>query len=169
LSDGKTYTNLLLKYDLLNNKFLFKNKDSVYEFLDVLQQVTIADTDTSFKRDFLIFEKINNKVDKSKKNFFAQILCNGKVKLYKQHSKKIDGQNLNNGIYASTKRIVDHYSFWANVKNENFPIKINKNSFEEITWDKKEELKSYIIKNHLKLTQEKDFIIAINYYNNLIK
>ena len=169
LTDGKSYANILLKYDVLNNKFLFNHKDSTYEFLDVLQQVTIVDTGTSFNNDFLIFEKINSKIDKIKAGSFVQILCNGNIKLYKHHSKKIEGQNFNNGINTSIKRIVDHYSFWATVKNESFPIKINKNSLEEITWDKKEELKSYIIKNHLKLNKEKDFTIAIKYYNNLIK
>ena len=169
LTDGKSYGNILLKYDVLNNKFLFNNKDSIYEFLDVLQQVTIADTSNSLNNEYLIFQKINNKVDKIKAGSFVQILCNGKVKLYKQHFKKIEGQNVDNGIYTSTKRIVDYSSFWVGVNNEMFPIKLNRSSLEQLPLDKKEEIKNYISKKQLKLNKEKDFTLAIIYYNKLIE
>ena len=166
LTNGKLYANIKLKFDVLNNKFLFYKNDSVYEFLDVLQKVILIDS-ASPNKDYIIFEKINNTTDKIKAGTFVQVLSTGKIFLFKQISKKITGENFSNGINTTTRRIVEYSGSWATVSNQTFPIKLNEKYLDDLTSDKKEELKKYIQQNQLKINKEKDFIAAVNYYNQI--
>ncbi len=74
---------------------------------------------------------------------------------------------MNNELFSTEKKIVDHNSFWTILNNENVAIKLNSHSLEELTNDKKEEVQRFIKSKKINPRSEDDFAAALTYYNSI--
>ena len=167
LSNENKLDNLKLKFDVLHNKFLFNRNDSTYEFADDVKEIRIMDEDEKEGNKQLIFEKVINANDKILAGTFVQVLSAGKITLLKYISKRIEGENFTNGIITSKKQIVSHNSYWVTVSSKTTPVKLNSHSLEELTSDKKDEMQKFVKAAKLNAKNEKDFALAIAYYNSI--
>ena len=167
LSNENKLDNLKLKFDILHNIFLFNKNDSTYEFADDVKEIRIMNEDEKVGNQQLVFEKVINSNDKIPSGTFVQVLSAGKITLLKYFSKRIEGENFTNGIITSKKQIVSHNSNWVTVNNETIPVKLNSHSLEELTSDKKDEMQKFVKAAKLNAKNEKDFALAIAYYNSI--
>jgi len=150
-----------LKFNALNNKFYFNRNDSVYELPDNVTEVRFNNTEGGK----ISFRKITSTDNRMKMIVFVQVLCSGKVPLYKQYTKRIEGDNFNNGIIVTQKKIVAYNSLWTIINNKMVAVKANKHFLEELTADKKEEVNNFVTAKKLNVKNEKDFAAAIERYN----
>ena len=165
LYNGSEYDNVMLRFNTLKNIFYFNRNDSVFELPDDATEVSLKNTaDNGNELDFKKIISTDNKLPMAA---FVQVLSNGKVPLYKQYIKRIEGDNFSNGLITTKKTIVDHNSLWTIKNNETLPVKLNSRSLEEITFDKKDQVLNFVKTKKLNIKNEKDFAEAITYYNSI--
>jgi hypothetical protein len=160
------YDNVMLKYNTVKDKFYFNRNDSIYELPDDVIEVRIKE-DEYFTDDThdMKFKKVLNGTDKVKEGSFVQVLCVGRVSLFKQYIKRVEGENFTNGIFATVKQIVSHNNLWATVSDQTIAIKPNSHFLEKLTADKTSEIQNLIKSRKLNIKDEKNFATAIAYYN----
>ena len=164
LYNNSFFDNVLLKFDVLRNKLFFNRNDTAYELLDDITAIKLkAPTDEG---DTVEFRKIITG-DKKESELFVQVLCKGKLPLYKQYFKRIEGENFTNGIVTKERKIVDYVYYWTIVNNVSTPVILNAHSLQELTADKTAEMQNFIRTKNINPKKEKQFAAAINYYNSL--
>ncbi|HVZ97396.1 MAG TPA: hypothetical protein VG847_11005 [Chitinophagaceae bacterium] len=161
LNNGEKYLVEKINFDALAQKFLYMYHDTMFEFGDNVQKITVhdnsADNPVMVFRDDIDPESVN----------FVQMLDSGKVTIFAHIDKKPEGENYSNGIVNNIRKYTVHKTTYALVKKEATPVKFDASSLEELTADKAGEMKSYIKENRLKVKKETDFLKAITYYNSL--
>ena len=163
LNNGDVFTNIRLKFDAVKSKFYFNRNDTIFELMDNVTEVVLSNTDD----EMMDFRKIISSDGKNSVTTFARVLSSGKIPLYKEYSKKIEGENFTNGVLTSEKRMVPHNSLWTIINNETIPVKLNSRMLEELTADKKYEMQKFFKTAKINAKNEKDFAAAITYYNSI--
>ena len=164
LYNGQQFNNIMLKFDALNNKFYFNRNDSMFELMDDVAEVQMYDT---YDDKVMDFKKIITKNGNDSFTTFVQILSIGKVTLYKEYIKKIEGHDFSNGIFTSERQIVSRQKLWALINNKTNPIKLNALTIQELTADRKNEMQNFIRAKRINVKREKGFTAAITYYNSI--
>lgn len=168
LTNGDEFDNVKLKFDAEQNKFLYNHNDSLYQFTQQVSKIILYDDlhagDTTFN---MVFTTQIDGIDDVKLGSFIQILSLGKITLLKYYQKKIEGENKSDGYSASVRQYKLYTNFWLLANTKIMPAKIATGFFDEITSDKRSLLKEYISANKLNVKNERDFIIAIKYYNRI--
>ncbi len=164
LYNGNGYDNVMLKFNALQNKFYFNRNDTTFELDDNVTAVNLKNKENETAMEF---RKIVSTHSKLKMTAFVQVLASGKVPLYKQYEKRIEGENYTNGLITSQKKIVSHNSLWTIINNETVFVKLNSHSLEELTSDKKDEMQKLVKTAKLNAKNEKDFALAMAYYNSI--
>lgn len=153
---GNVYKNIQLKFDILQNKILFKPKFEIY-------------TELSLLNDNIDYFIINNKKFirfylNDSNLYFEENYINDKINLYIYHI-KILKENLTNEQLKYT--FYNKYDYFISINNNLIKI-INKKTFFEIFPDKKNEINKFFkenttLKNHnLQLFYNKLLIFISN-------
>jgi hypothetical protein len=164
LYNGTAFSNVMLKFDAVKSKFYFNRHDTLFELMDDATEVQLNNTKND---EIMDFKKIISGDDKNSDSTFVRVLNGGKVPLYKEYSKKIEGENMTNGIFTSEKRLVPHNGYWSIINNETISVKLNKQSLEKLTSDKIDMVQEFVKTKKLNVKNEKDFTEIINYYNQI--
>lgn len=169
LKNHEQYDNVLLNFDAANNKFYFNKHDTAFELVSAVEEIRVKDISNlnDSTNDMIFKNNINGGGDKLKPNSYVEVLCNGKIPMFKQYTKIIEGENFTNGIITSTKKYVLHTEIFAVSNNEILPVKLNSHFFDELTSDKKDQVKAFVKSRHLNLKKETDFTEALSYYNSI--
>ena len=115
----------------------------------------------------MVFKNNIDGYDAVKPKGFVEVLCNGKIPMFKQYTKIIEGENFTNGIITSTKKYVLHIEIFVISNNEILPVKLNPHFFDELTSEKKDQIKAFVKSKRLNLKKETDFKEALSYYNSI--
>jgi hypothetical protein len=166
LSDGKTYKDVLLKYDEVTNTLMFKyavtDSPMVFKFRPLAFKFNYIDS-TPFIVDFANgFEP----VDGGTADTFYQVLADGKTKLLKRCVKTIT-ESQAFGSNETRKRISDVNYYYLTKDKRLLRVKRDKKSVLNALADKADQLKTYLAKNDIDLDNETDFARLITYYNTL--
>ena len=168
LKNHEQYDNVRLNFDATHNKFYFNRHDTSFELLSVVEEIRVKDISHSTDSTYdMIFKNNINGGDVVKPESFVQVLCNGKIVVFKQYTKRIEGENFNNGIVKNVKKYVLHTNFFAIVNNQVIPVKLNSHFLEELTSDKKDQMKAFVKSKQLNVKKETDFKQALSYYNSI--
>jgi hypothetical protein len=157
---GKSFSNIYLKYDLLEDELLTPlEKGGILQ----LNKEQVDSFSLVFQNRSYLFIKIRE--DSLKRLYrYYNVLYKGKSKLYVSYSKKIDKLSVE-GKYDKFYQLVRIYF----IKDNNvYPVD-NKNDLLKVLSEQKEMIKKFIKENKLDVS-EKDpgsFIPVIRYYDNI--
>ena len=166
LNNNEKYNIEKINLDAANNKFIYYKNDTVYEFLDNIKEIKIYNenhftdpsSDMVFRSDLKLFTPA-----------FVQVLADGKIIIIREYIKKPKGENYSNGIVNNTRKYSLKSSQSAIADNKIIPLKFNSATLEELTSNKRKEMITYLKENNLNSKKEKDFIMAIGYFNSISK
>jgi hypothetical protein len=168
LKNHEQYDYVRLNFDAKNDKFYFNQHDTSFELLSVVEEIRVKDISHSTDSTYdMIFKNNITGGDVVKPGSFVQILSEGKITMFKQYTKRIEGENSNNGIVKNVKKYVLHTNIFAIVNNQVIPVKLSSHSLEELTSDKQDQMKAFVKSKQLNLKKEADFKQALAYYNSI--
>lgn len=168
IRNGKIYTGVPVKFNLLENLLLYKQEDGKeMSATSPISRVVFTDTSKNWTMNNVIFENGFPSIDKQNENTYYEVLDSGKVRLLKCRTvnftdKKYYGQ-------ASMTRVFEQSESYYVYLPERKMKKMEKGVefFQSVFTDKKEELIRYIEVQKLKCRKESDWKKAIAYYNSL--
>jgi len=167
LSDGKTYTGLLLKFDEIAGMLIFKYtlKDSAMAFKYPPVEFKFSYI-TSNRQHDVHFVNGFDAVDGADASTFYQVFNDGKIRLLKKTVKKIVTYTQFNSA-AISRRVVESSSYY--IVKDKLPVKIktDKKSVLAFLNDVSGKIQLYIAENSLDTKKEEDLIKIIDYYNAL--
>ncbi|MFC3561227.1 hypothetical protein [Pedobacter jamesrossensis] len=152
LADNNVIKPTEVRYDMVEDKLLFKQDNKVYEFSPKVAAFTLMTKIGN--RTFLL------KDDGNSESGYYELLSNGKVKLLKKNKKVIlETKGYNS---ANLEKTVDenkkYYVLYNGVEKE---VKLNKNSFLNALPEFKDQINKY----NSKLSKEEDFIKLTSAFN----
>ncbi len=164
LDNGKTYTDIKLRYDLVEDQLLFRNKDG--------QSLAFVDGVQEFKLDLagdeqksLYFKNGFKPVDGATEKTYYQVLSGGETTLLKRTSKHVLESKAYNS--ATTTKTFDEVSSLYVIKDGQ-PIKLKKDkksvlaAFDGYT----AQLDAFIKDNKLNLKSDQDLVKLAEFYNS---
>lgn len=160
MKDGKTYNNILLRYNIHNDQVEFKNKSETIA-IDNPNKIAIIRID---KQEFYYFSFYENE---ELKKGYLEMVSNGKYALYLRHRVILETASKDGAYHKATKptfHLQKPNYFIA--RKDSIPVKVK--SADDILSaykDLEENLKKYTGKKKLKLKKEEDFINLLNYLN----
>ncbi len=164
LSNGKSYTNVQLKYNLLRDELFFKDikTDQLLAFVIPVVEFKLNDKD---KASILYRNGYKAIDDNTEKNYY-QVLFDGGTQLLKRTSKKINEEKPFNS--ASIIKSFEVLNFYY-ISNNNTLIRIRKDkkSILAALANQGSALENYLQEKSLNLKNEEDLIQFIQYYNSL--
>jgi hypothetical protein len=170
LLSGRVYSDVYVKFNLLENLVLFKLPDgSENSATTAIRKIFFTDTSNGGAMLNVTFENGFAPIDKLSEETFYEVLELGQAKLLKHHKvvyndKRYYGQ-------ASYTRIFDQYETYyvCLPGNDMKKIEKGKEALLSLFADKKTELKGFIEKNRLKCRNENDWKKVIAFYNSLFR
>jgi hypothetical protein len=167
LNNGKSYSNVQLKYDLVSDEVFFKDlkTDQVLKFVDQVLEFKLipagqaAEQALIFRNGFLSNEGISPKA-------YYQVLFDGGVKLLKRKIKKVVEIKPFNSA-SSTKIFEEIESYYISKENKTIKIRKDKKQILSELADHSEDLEKFIKIEKLNIKLEADLIKLIAYYNSL--
>jgi len=159
---GKHFVDIPLKYDIVNDKVIFKGKDgNIMDFLEPVSTFEIIDADLSNSYKFTNGLPITDGLDASA---FFQIIASGKISLYKRVYKKTT-ESKDYGS-ATVKKSFDNYMAYYVLQNGNLTkISINKKSLIGLLPNKEKEITDYLKKEKTDFKQDSDLNKFFTYLN----
>lgn len=153
-----------LNLDASRNVFLYESNDSTYEFTNNIKEVRVYGEDhANNPGSDMIFRTDVNPSAAS----FVQVFTKGKVIIFCEYSKKVGGENSNNGFVTTARQYELFSNYYSLIGNNATPIKFTSSTLDELTADKKTFVDAYVKANNLKVKKPDDFIKAITFYNSL--
>ena len=164
--DEKYFNDMLLKYDIYNDRIIFKShgdipmafKYAVKEF-QIIHKNSINEPMALFKNGFPEIGKYNSKS-------YYQILTEGKTTLVKKPYKSIV-ESLPYGESEKKKTFVANEIYFLHHQGKMIKLKKSKKSLIDILSDKKAELIAFMKDKNLNMKSEEDYVSVVNYYNSL--
>ncbi len=162
------FDNVKVKFNPFNNLFYYNKNDSLYEFIDELEEVRIKNNDHLNESGYdIVFTKDIYTNDKVSTGAFVQILCKGKITIIKYFKGKIDENNESStfGSQGKTKKLITTSTVLAITNNQTQSIQYNLKKLQLLTIDKTSEINNFIKLKGLNIKKEVDFVVAVAYYN----
>lgn len=163
-----SFDSLLIKYDLLNQQIvLYQSIDSFIPRYIVLNNNFINEFEVVVNGQKFYFSPEYSKMEGVKKNVkFYQVVYNSNIKYIIGRLKRYKELGSN----SETEEYIQENYYYLIVKNRAFLIR-NKKDLLSVFPEFKNELKSYIKKNRLKMKPEnlKDIVTLLAYYETIIK
>ncbi|MFL9485258.1 hypothetical protein ACI6Q2_20920 [Chitinophagaceae bacterium LWZ2-11] len=161
---GKMYNVSQLKFDENKNKFVYNEKDTIYELSNVASSVVLYPSypDTSKK---MIFKK-GFQSNGIFSNDFVEVLAEGKITMLKQSGKNIIEYS-DYGSSGKVRKYVDVKRYLILQNNKYTTVSLGKKVFETLVPDKQAEMAAFVKQNNLSGKSEEDWAKYLNYYNGL--
>lgn len=164
LKNNEKYHIDRINLDASDNKFIYNQNDTVYEFLDNVAEIKIyGENHVIDSASDMIFMAGINPASPD----FVQILASGKITVIKKYAKKPEGENYSNGIVNNSRKYTLRTTQYALVDKILTPLKFDSATLEALTSDKKAQVDAYLKENKLKPKKAKDFLMAVAYYNSI--
>jgi hypothetical protein len=160
LQNGKTFSNILLRLNLLDNQlhFLVDGKEFIVD--KDLGKISFNNPKTGQAQVYISgFSDLQQPV-------MYEVLSSGKTTLLKLTKKEIR-EHKPYGSATYEHRIVNRTSYYINDGKQVAKINLERKDIEQLLNDKAEPVKEYINKNKLNMRNEKDALRVFNYYNSL--
>jgi hypothetical protein len=166
LSDGKTYKNLLLKYDEMSGSLIFKYKmtDSALAFAIPAVGFRFYSLAGKNLPGYVYFKNGFDRIDGANADTFYQVLSDGDTELLKITTKRIvKTQEFGSSVVKG--RIEGKVSYYIARNNKLLRVKNDNKAALAVLSDKEEKIKQYIADNKLNVKNDADFASVITYYN----
>lgn len=163
--DNKSFQDMLLKYDVLNDQLIFKDKNNqILKFKYPVKQFQLLSPEflnhpSIFKNGFPATGKLTNKS-------FYLVLAEGKATLLKKPVKSIN-ESIPYGESTKTEEILNSEHYYVLHNTKMVKIKKDKESLIKTLTDKRAELDQFAKQNELKGKSDEELIRIIEYYNTL--
>lgn len=167
LDNGQTYS-LDLKYDLLADELLFRNKngDSL-NFVQPVKEFKLSYIDENKQQTHLFRNGFPSTGAKTNEKSFYEVLYDGGTKLLKRRAKSTWMESTTYGTANQTKNITERVSYFIVKQGKIMPVKNDRKSVIAALGDKSAEMDKYIKDNKLDVKQDDDLIKLVTYYNSL--
>jgi hypothetical protein len=154
--NGKTYELAKMRYDAYKDELEYKENQKPYRFgSEITEFVT---NDGIFRNGFPVYESLTARS-------FYQILYDGKVKLLKRTTARVQTEKLYSSA-TQTKRFIKEESLYLFKNGILTRLKKDKKSLLEALGEKQDELDAFIKDQKLKLSKEEDILRIIEKYEN---
>ncbi len=165
MSEGKTYSNIPMRLDLMDNNLHFMSKDNKEMIADVpIRNIILKDSVT--KSDYIFVHSLYLLEGKNIEPCWYLQLDTGKATLYKRFLKTIvESKQYGHANYE--QRILTSGEYYVMIKDVFVPIKKIK-QLPSILNNKTEELKKFISANNLSGKSDKNYSALISFYNSLL-
>jgi hypothetical protein len=168
LLNGQTNT-MLLKYDLVGDELLFRNKSdsSVMSFVDPVKSFSFNEALTE-ESDLtpLVFSNGYPAVDKQTPASFYQVIADGKIKLLKHYKKIIRVDKAFNSATA-VKTFFLSVEYYLFVNSQITKIKPSQKTVLAVLVDKADQLQKYLKNNPVNYKSDAALAKLFSYYNSL--
>jgi len=164
IDDSSIIAELMMRYNVYNQQFEIQEKNEVKAIIknDRLKGVNISGCNYEnrlfFNGEF--FEK-----------GFLEVVHLGKVSIYKRHECKIKEGYYNDRVAAGRKNdSYNHkYEYYLMTNKDQNPkkIKLSKKQLISVMQDKKDQVKTYIKENKIKVKRKEDLSNLLKYYETL--
>ena len=161
LKNGKTIQDLMIRYNVLENKMLYQDKGKTY---------VVGTPDSIAEIKFLnkIFLYIPFEKNHTTENGFFEIVSKGKVNLLRKY--EIEVLRANYSMQFDTGFKNDRLSLNQELylqKDDHAAVANRKNKLLEILSDKKNEVTHFINQEKLSVKDQEDLFKILSYYNQL--
>jgi len=164
LTNGKSYTSVQLKYNLLRDELFFKDikTDQLLAFVIPVVEFKLNDNE----KNSILYRNGYKAIDNNTEKSYYQVLFDGGTQLLKRTSKKVNEEKPFSS--ASTIKSFEVLNFYY-ISNNNALIKIRKDKKSILTAlaNQGSALEKYLQEKSLNLKNEEDLIQFIQYYNSL--
>lgn len=159
---GIHYTNMTLKFDVLNNDVVFLINDSSFSFAEEIREFVL---NTGGKNGAAARFVSSSSVNSSLPRKYVLVLAEGKLGFYLHQKKSIVTTT---GYNMADRKILEDQNTYYVVFNDNAKsVGLNKKNLEELMGAKWQAVSAYMEQNNLSAKSEAGWIAAINYYNTL--
>lgn len=155
--NGKVYEIAKMRYDVYKDEVEYEENQKPYRFGgEITEFIT---NEGIFRNGFPAAESLTERS-------FYQVLFDGKVKLLKKNTVRVQSEKLYNSA-TQTKRFLKENSLYLFKDNSITRLKKDKKSLLEALSTKQEELEKFIKTEKLKLTKEEDIQRVVEKYEDL--
>ena len=170
LKSQQEFDNVKVKFNPFNNSFYYNKNDSLYEFLEELEEVRVKNPEHLTESAYdMVFTKNITAGDKIIPGTFVQVLSKGKITLVKYFKGKVD-ENKESSTFGSegkVKKLVTSSVVLAITSNGSERVQYNSKNLQLLTADKITLVNEFIKTKGLNIKKEMDFVVAVAYYNLL--
>lgn len=168
LSKGKEIGPLLVKLNLENNELYYKDSNGKEMIVTdgIIKRIEFLGY-TVKEPDHNIFKNGYQPVDKQNKNFYYQVLAEGKVELLVKKSKQIETDK--NVLSGEIKKQFSELApiFYVYINDTIQAFRPNKSTVVNLLKDKEQAIDNFITSNNINCKKTPDLIKVFRYYNNL--
>jgi hypothetical protein len=159
---GIHYTNMTLKFDVLNNDVIFLINDSNFIFAEEIKEFILnTGSKNGNPARFVTSASVNIALPAK----YVQVLAEGKMGFYLHLKKNIVTAT---GYGVADKKVLEDKNTYYTIQNGSVKsVNLNKKSLEEIVGDKWPRVNQYLEQNNLSAKSEQGWAAAITYYNTL--
>ena len=166
LHDGKTSTDVMLRYNIAKDLFeILRNDDTLTLNRPFAVKYVYLDDKT-----YIFDPKFRENAERSQNGYF-QLKVEGKLSLYIKHRKKLSYDsftaNYKGGSGTKEYYYVDKIGFVGKSENGKVFLITSTKSLLNNLKDHKTEVKGFIKANKIKVKKETDLVKVVEYYNNL--
>jgi hypothetical protein len=166
LANGKTYKDVLLKYDMVDGQLYFQHKpEETLTFVDPVKEFKLSYIESDMQQLKLFRNGYPSIAGGNEKSFY-EVLSDGTIQLLKHDAKSISEYKEYNSATV-TKKFDDNIKYYLYNNNKLVAIKPDKKSILAAIPNKQPELDAYIKTNNLNLKKDEDLAKLIIYYNSL--
>jgi hypothetical protein len=165
-TDGKAYTKLDIRLNLLDDEVNYKDSDGQEKIATTpLQAVIIGDSAYGTKYVFIRGDKWSV-TDRTLSRSWVQVLVNDKVSLVRQIKKNVK-VTTPYGSSTDEEAIIDIEVYYLQISGQFIRIR-NWDALPILLQDKKDQIVQYIHSNHLRGRLPEEYAQVVSYYNSLI-
>ncbi len=163
-ADGRTFNDVLLKYNVLDDELSFQNNEQTLAFVEPIREfeLTYISENKSYKK---LFRSGYKDIPGSDENSFFEVMSDGTVQLLKKTTKVIQETKQYNG--PITKSFDESSKLYLIISGKPTQIKKDKKTILTLLGNKQPELESYIKANNLNIKDDADVAKLITYYNSI--
>lgn len=167
LANGKTYSDVLLKYDLVADQLLFKDlkSDQALEFIDPLVEFKLQAT-LAGNNDLLLFRNGYMAANGQSTTSFYKVLFDGGTQLLKRNEKRIT-ETKEYSSASIVKKFDESETYYLSRNKEVIKIKKDKAQVLSALVNHTDKLEQHIKAQKLNLKNEADLVKLIAYFNTL--
>ncbi|GAC1305038.1 MAG: hypothetical protein NVSMB24_13410 [Mucilaginibacter sp.] len=166
MADGRTFKDVLLKYDEVKDELYFKDKKG--------DTLIFSDPVREFKVEYASGDELHEKlfrdgyknIPNSSENSFFEVLSDGTAQLLKRTTKSIAESKEYNSTTV-VRRFDENIKYYIIVSEKIVPIKRDKKSILAALPNKHPQLENFMRTNNINLKNDEDLVKLMAYYNSL--
>lgn len=166
MANGDVFTDVDLKYDLVGDILLFKNKkEEPLEFVQPVKEFSIIYSNKGEVENITYRNGYPAHEGLSEQNFY-KVIADGKTSLLKKETKVVRNETSYNSA-TITKKLFSNEVYYIYKDGKFTRVKKDQKSLLVALKGQEGKLKEFIKSNKLSLKEDKDLAKLISYYNSL--